>query len=98
MSHSFSPEILSSSSYPVPGPEKGAIDGAVNSDVLLGGLTLKNQETFVEAERAKSKKNSSRASSARKRGRPRLLNKDDNAAEVCHTSIHTFNKPNWFCC
>jgi hypothetical protein len=58
------------------------MDGAVNSDVLLGGLTLKNQEAFAEAERAKAKKNSGR-SSTRKRGRPRLLNKDDNAAEVC---------------
>ncbi|QKX54993.1 uncharacterized protein TRUGW13939_02083 [Talaromyces rugulosus] len=88
MSHSFSPEILSSSSYPVPDrpTEKGAMDGAANSDVLLGGLTLKNQEAFAEAERAKAKKNSSRTS-ARKRGRPRLLNKDDNAAERRRTQI-----------
>ncbi|CRG91513.1 hypothetical protein PISL3812_08562 [Talaromyces islandicus] len=89
MSHSFSPKVLSSSSYPIPDPpgtEKGAMDGATHSEVLLGGLTLKNHDVFAEAERAKAKKNSSRAST-RKRGRPRLLNKDDNAAERRRTQI-----------
>lgn len=74
------------------------MDGAVNNeDVLLGGLTPKNEETRnqdspTEAKQAKSEKNSSCASSNRKRGRPRVLNKGDNAAEVSLYIASQFEK------
>jgi len=80
MSHSYSPAILSSSSYPIPDPpDMEKMNVAADSDVFLGGLSLKHDD---DAEQTNSKKSSSRTST-RKRGRPRLLNKDDNAAEVC---------------
>ncbi|EED12586.1 hypothetical protein TSTA_006150 [Talaromyces stipitatus ATCC 10500] len=93
---SLSPiDIISSSSYPIPERfERGRID----SNILYGGLTLVQNEdtTRPSTPKAKSKRDTNKQGtsksndtkvSKRKRGRPRVLDKDENAAERRRTQI-----------
>ncbi|KAH8692436.1 hypothetical protein BGW36DRAFT_387634 [Talaromyces proteolyticus] len=91
MSHPFSPEIISVSSYPLPVPS-GLGEGDIMADpnILYGGLSLKQDDGSQVDEQKKSQKTAKTTSnriSSRKRGRPRLLTKDENAAERRRTQI-----------
>lgn len=96
---SLSPiDLISSSSYPIPAQIDRGQRAAANSNVLYGGLSLLPYDGTTPAmtptddkpktKRSTNKKNSHKSEddnrvSKRKRGRPRVLDKDESAAEVC---------------
>jgi IMP dehydrogenase/GMP reductase len=98
---SLSPiDLISSSSYPIPAQLDRGQRAAANANVLYGGLSLLPYDGSTPTptmEKPKSKRSTTKKSSAkpeddnkvskRKRGRPRVLDKDENAAEVCLSTV-----------
>ncbi|EEA18825.1 hypothetical protein TMatcc_010631 [Talaromyces marneffei ATCC 18224] len=92
-------DLLSSSSYPIPAQSERR-QRPVNANMFLGGLTLLSYDDTTMAptnDKSKPKRNTNNKSapkseddtnvSKRKRGRPRVLDKDENAAERRRTQI-----------
>lgn len=99
MSLSLSPiDLISSSSYPI-AAQLNRRQRAARANTLYGGLALLPSDDpttpimIPTDDKPKAKRNTNKKSSQnsandskvskRKRGRPRVLDKDENAAEVC---------------
>ncbi|KUL86802.1 hypothetical protein ZTR_04848 [Talaromyces verruculosus] len=96
-------DLISSSSYPIPAQLDRRQRAAANSNVLYGGLSLlpatptmtparTPTDDKLKTKRSTNKKSSHKSEddnkvSKRKRGRPRVLDKDESAAERRRTQI-----------